>query len=335
MSVPPRVSQHAAYSSFTSLSQLVTQLPANFEAQQPNEMARTKATVSLLTERFNDSAAVAISDGALNNLQSWLQVMVSELQSAISQNNPNAIASGTNYYNHLEALGQNLGQLPVSTPSEALTAASEEAQQRLAAMQRVQIEHEAEARAARDQQQRLIREAQDAKDEGLRRLEEQELAAGKLLAALGARATSSGYAGTAGEEKAQADFWRKVTFGGGILTALLAVALFLQIHTAGVASIATRVGVTVPAILLTVYAGRQSAGHRAQEREARRLELAFGSVDAYLADLGATNRAELKTLLSSNLFTSGSGHAHIKPGEDYPTSADLVKLLDSAIKRIR
>lgn len=329
-----RVSQHPATAVLAGLEQALAQLPDTFAAQQPDIVERARISVRLVRDRLIDPAVDMVSDNTLTNTHSWMQAMLSELQNAVAQGNPNVIAQGTNFYNNLEALAQNFHQFPVSQPVEQLTGMIEEANRRLSIMQDLQLQQEGAWRTARDEQARLLDEAREAKAEGLKRLEEQELAAGKLLAALGAQGTSAGYRGTSEAEKKQADFWRWVTIAGGVLTAVLAVILFWSIGNEDLGSIASRAGVTIPAILLTVYAGRQSAGHREQERQAKRLELSFGSVDAFLADLGPDSRAELKRLVSTDLFRSSGGVAPNASG-DYPSSADLVGLLSQAIQRLR
>lgn len=238
----------------------------------------------------------------------------------MDQGNSSTLAGG-NIESNLEAIAQNLGQFPTSQPSEALSALQEEAQHRLGEMQRLQLQQEELWRNAKDQQADLLKEVQEAKEAGLRRLREQETAAGKLLAALGAEGTSSGYRTTAGDEEKQASFWRWIAMGAGVVGAALAVTLFVWWQGQGIEDLAARFGVTVPVLLLAVYAGSQSAGHRNQEREARRLELAFGSVDAYLADLDSVKRAELKGMLTSGLFRSEHGDS--VNAEGYPTVADL------------
>ena len=313
---------------------MIDGLPPEFASPHVELLTRTRATLNSVQERLEDPVVGnVVSDGALNNGHSWVQSMVNELQSALAQGNPGLIGPNTGFYGNLEALSQNLSQFPSSNPTGALSSLLDEASSRLGTMRELQLQQEAAARANLDQQQRILEEARQAKEEGLKRLGEQEVAAGRLLAALGAEATSSGYAATAKQEKAQADWWRRITLAGGGATAILAVVLFLTVNQQGLESIATRVGVILPAILLTVYAGRQSTGHRTQEREARRLQLAFGSVDAYLADLTTERRSELKTLLSSRLFGTADGFAQVPA--DYPSSADLVGLLSEAINRLR
>lgn len=333
MAAPLRIAQHPIWAAQEGLHDLLRRLPEPILQQQPDVINRARAVVQLLRERLSDPAANAISDTALTNGHSWVQNMLAELQNAVNQNNPGVVAQGTPFYANLESLAQNIGQYPLSQPSDMVTALAEEAQARLNQMQAVQAQHETESRTLRDQQQRLIEDASTAKDAGLRRLREQEAAAGKLLAALGAAGTSTGYKATADAEQRPANLWRLVTLVGGVLTAVLAVVLFTSVHSQGVASIATRAGVTLPALLLSVYAGRQSAGHREQEREARRLQLAFGSVDAYLADLDGGQRAALKSQLSERLF--GAAPTTSGATGDYPTSKDLVTLLSEAIQRLR
>jgi hypothetical protein len=316
-----------------TVASLLDRVPREWDEQQPDVLSRLRATVSVLRERFADPAVAAISEGALNNVNGWLQVIANELQSAVNQNNPSVMVANGQLVNNLEAISGNFGSLPVSQPVEALRELTEEAQRRLNTMQGIQLEHESLWRQTKDQAARLLADAQKAKDEGLKRLQEQEIAADRLLAALGAEGTSSGYRATADAEQKQADFWRWVTIVVGAVAAILGVVLFLKIHEQGPASVSTRIAVTLPVVLMTVYAGKQSAGHRLQERESRRLALSFGSVDAYLADLDPVKRAELKGILTSDLYRASAEKSPHTDG--YPTSADLISLLNEAIKRLR
>lgn len=335
MPIPSRVAQHPLMPALSTFEQLLNQTSPTFGNQQPEIMERARLTAQFLRDRLADPTVALIADNTLTNMHSWIQACVNELQAANSQNNPGAIANGSAFYSNLDAISQNLAQMPISQPIDKLNTLVEEGNRRLEAMQNVQLQQEGAWRTARDEQARLLEDARSEKEEGLRRLQEQEAAAGKLLAALGAQGTSAGYRGTAEAEKKQADFWRWVTLAGGLVTAALAVALLLSIHEQGLDAIASRLGVTLPAVLLTVYAGKQSAGHREQERRAKRLELSFGSVDAYLADLDAGSRSDLKKLLSSDLFKSSGAGVSATTVDDYPTSADLVGLLSEAIKRMR
>jgi hypothetical protein len=329
MVMSSRVLNHPLPAALATLRDMLSRLPSEFVQQQPDMISRARATADLLHERMSDPAVVAISDAALSNGHSWTQVLINELQTAINQNNPAMLTTG-NFLANLDAMSQNIGQFPMSQPTDAMNTLVEEAQRRLEIMQKAQIQQEELLRSLRDQQARTFAETQEAKEQGLKRLGEQETAAGKLLAALGAEGTSSGYGTTAATERAQADFWRWVTFAGGIVASILGVTLFLRVSDKDVASVAARAAITLPVVLLTVYAGRQSAGHRSQEREAKRLQLAFGSVDAYLADLDASKRAELKGNLTADLYSASRRDG---APEDYPSSSDLVDLLKEAVKR--
>jgi hypothetical protein len=335
MAIPIRVLNHPIVASLRSARELLERIPPEFDQQQPDLMARTRASVDLLAERLDNPAVAAISDGALNNGQSWLQVIVSELQAAIDQNNANLLQSSGQLLPNVDAISQNLGQFPFSQPADSMNLLLEEAQRRLTAMQGAQMQQEELWRSIKDDQARILDEVTTAKQEGLKRLQEQEVAAGKLLAALGAEATSNGYRLTAEHERTEANFWRWVTIIGGVVSAVFAVLVFWLVpsHGTGTAAAIVKFGITLPLVLLTIYAGNQSAGHRHQERDAKQLELAFGSVDAYLADLDADRRAEVKATLTSNLFRT----AGVNPGPpgDYPSSSDIVGLLRDAIKKLR
>jgi hypothetical protein len=311
-------------------------LPAEFDHQQPDLMARTRASVDLLAERLENPAVSAISDGALQNGLSWLQVIANELEAAVSQNNANVLQANGQLLPNVDAISQNLGQFPFSQPVDSLNLLLEEAQRRLTVMQTAQMQQEELWRSIKDEQTRILDEVTAAKEQGLKRLREQEVAAGKLLAALGAEATSNGYRLTAEHERKEADFWRWITIAGGVLSAAFAVLIFALVPNNGhneTAAAVIKFGITLPVVLLTLYAGRQSAGHRHQERDAKQLELAFGSVDAYLADLDVDRRAEVKSTLTSNLFrTAGVDSV---PMGDYPSSSDIVGLLRDAIKKLR
>jgi hypothetical protein len=332
--VPPplRVTQSPFWTSLQQLRSLLRGLMPEFVAQQEEIVTRSRETVDYIAELLENSSGSLVSDNALMNGQSWASVMITELQSAINLNSPGSIANGSQYFNHLDALSQNLHTFPAARPTPTLNAAVEEAQTRLKSVQDLQIQHEAETRAATDNMQRLLAEAEKIKADGKKRLDQQEQAASNLLAALGAAGTSAGYRETASSESDQANWWRWVTIGGGLATAAVAAALLIIFHDDKVTDTLTRLSVTLPLILLTVYAGKQSADHRNEARRAKHLELSFASVDAYLADLEPSDRASLKSQLSSQLFaedTTGGGAA------GYPSSADLLDVMKELAKRAR
>lgn len=265
-------------------------------------------------------------------MHSWFQQGLPELQTAVAQQNPDVLSAG-NLTAGLDAVGQHLGALPAAASIGAVNQIVDEAGRRLEQIQAAQLQAEEALRLARDTQHQLMDEARAAKQAGLVRLQEQEKAADKLLAALGAAGTSSGYKGTAAEERSQADFWRWVALAAGVITAAIGLYLVSQVSPdATLEDQLRRALALVPSTLIAAYAGKQSAGHRREQREARRLELSFGSIDAYLADLDAEPRAELKKQVSLALYSHGS------PGyedSDYPSSKDLVGLLQEAIRRIK
>lgn len=312
---------------------MLSSLSHEFEVQQSQILARSRATVDFVIGQLEDGPTELVSDGALNNGYSWTNVMVSELQNAINSNNPALLGEGNNYFNHLDALTQNLHTFPSARPAApSLNAAVEEAQNRLKSVQDLQIQHEAETRAATDNMQRLLAEAEQIKADGKKRLDQQEQTASNLLAALGAEGTSAGYRATASDESEQANWWRWVTIIGGLATAIVAAGLLIAFHDSSVSDTLTRLSVTLPLILLTIYAGKQSADHRNEARRAKHLELSFASVDAFLADLEPSDRASLKTQLSAQLFAEdsvGGGAA------GYPSSADLLAVMMELAKRAR
>src|ERR1700759_4167271 len=114
-----------------ALDQVLSGLPENFLTQQPDTLARTRASLDFLRERLSDPAVAMVSETTLNNFNAWLQGAASELQSAGVQNAPAQIGPNSGFFSNLEAISQNIGQLPVGEPTEKLNTLVEEGNQRL------------------------------------------------------------------------------------------------------------------------------------------------------------------------------------------------------------
>ncbi len=289
----------------------------------------------ILRDRLQDPAVEIVSDAALSNAHSWVSQASNELLNAINSGNPQVLLANNAFLPAVDAFSQSLGMFPFSQPGDVLAGQLDEAQRRVATIHDLQLKAAADSRAAQDQHLEYLRQSREQIDQQLEAAKSQRDAAATLLAALGGDATSKGYAETASTEQTSADNWRKVTFVLGIVTAVVALLLFTVAHAPGWEATLRRSAVTLPFIVLTLYAGRQAAEHRREEREARRLQLSFGSVNSYLADLDEVRRADLKTQLSARLFSSRSeGDAQPMPA-GFPSSAELVQMIIEGATRGR
>lgn len=319
-----------------ALSQLESELaavPDQFNVEQADLMRRTQATVKVLRERLNDPAAEAISDNTLINVHSWLQQAATELNQARLQAAPSILSNGI-MMSSIDAIAQNFGQFPISSPTQPLAPYLDEAQRRMESIQKLEYSAATNVRAAQDALTAELERAESSVSQELASIAEQRSKAEALLAALGGTATSKGYSETAEQERSAANTWRAITVGLGAATAILALVLFTLLHEPGWESLLRRTAVTAPFIVLALYAGRQAAEHRREERTARRLQLAFGSVGAYLSDLDPSRRAELKSQLSSQLF--GGNASDTSPVTGYPSSAEIVQAaIEAAVSATR
>jgi hypothetical protein len=209
----------------------------------------------------------------------------------------------------------------------------EEAQHRLDRMQGLETTTRERARAVTDQIDAELERARTVTSDGIERARQNEAQANELLAQLGAKGTSSQYLSTAGDEKTIADKWRYATLALAIATSVLSVALLHDVSGRTVGSVIARASVLLPPVLITLYAGRQSAEHRTQERHARTLGLQLASLSLFLADLSGDGKQAIKQGVADRLFAPSDKQVSSR---GYPSSQDeLIKLLSTAISKLR
>ncbi len=121
------------------------------------------------------------------------------------------------------------------------------------------------------------------------------------LQTIGKEASASHYGTYANEQRQAAFLWSM-----GVLFALAAAAGFLvwaaYEHVDTWHSAAARYALGVVFVGAATYAGRQSAHHRAQERQARQRELAIGALGSFLADVDPDDVQKLKLGVAADLF---------------------------------
>ena len=326
MAVASRITGHPVWTALQQAQQLAQQVPEQTRQMNPALVERTISTLEYLRSALEQVNGSVVSDGALNNFHSWTQQIATELQN--SANNPGNAQFIQNLQGPVEAISQNAGQLPFLPGPTFLTAMVDEAQRRLDQMQTLETQVRERSRLVSDQIGEHLEAAQDATATGLRKAKENEDKANTLLAALGARASSSDYLVTANNEARSADRWRFGTIGAAILTGLASLLSGHDLNTHSAGAIAARTSIVLPLLLLTIYAGRQAAEHRSQQRRARSLGLQLASLGSFLSDLSDEGRNTIKLAIAQRLFAEDPSH----PAADgYPSSQDLIKLLATTI----
>jgi hypothetical protein len=334
MALRDRITSHPLNGLITSALDGLAAMPQAVRAQNPDLCDRTTRTLEVLRQRLQVATADITPDQTLMNMQSWVQQLVQEVQNATS--NPGSPQFLANMQGPVDAIAQNLHTIPTPDP-QLFPALLEEAQSRVSAIQTTQIQAEERARLLFDQINAELQKAKQAADQGIERAQQQEKIANDLLAALGAKGTSSEYLSTSTTEKAIADRWRLLTLCVGVIGAVLTFIAIQELKSDDFKSVAARASITLPFVFLAIYCGRQAAEHRSQERQARSLGLQLGSVSTFVADLDGQARKELKSQLAQRFYGvhEGPGHeAGPEPGAGYPSSRDLVGLLRDVIKKL-
>lgn len=166
---------------------------------------------------------------------------------------------------------------------------------------------EAEAVAAQDQQAAEAARADyqanaQATVDELRELRDKAV---ELVGTVATTGTAGHFKEVAAAEKKIADFWRWVAV---VFAALAVGAAFYAALTAPDDSSLDWQHLGAKAILsvslagIAGYAGKQSGGHRSQERAARHTSLQLSSVEAFLVSVDPDQRAEIRGTLARHVF---------------------------------
>lgn len=157
----------------------------------------------------------------------------------------------------------------------------------------------------------------------------------KLYGIIGDTGTAGAFAKEADNQKEDADFWRWVAIGGGILTiglALAAVVFAAKDPHGSLTSHLAALLVAAAAGGLTAYAARQSGHHRDREDESRRLELELTAFGPFMHDIAEPDKA--REAYAERLFKGAERTPTGEPtiGKDQVT---LIQTLVESILKLR
>lgn len=158
--------------------------------------------------------------------------------------------------------------------------------------------------------------------------------AAEVVGAVATTGTAGHFIKVANEEKKVADLWRWIALA--FATAAV-VAAFLAANAASKDAdldwqhLGAKALLSVSLAGLAGYAGKQSGGHRAQQRTARHTGLQLSSVEAFLVPVDTAERGEIRSTLARHVY----GPPPASPGKrDEPVGLDapgLVPLVAGAV----
>ena len=139
--------------------------------------------------------------------------------------------------------------------------------------------------------------------------------------------TTGGYAKTAKDERKQADYWRWATIVCIGVTAIWLVVVIVASNVfdggspdwGGYPIIASMTGV----LLFGVgYAAKQSTWHRNNEKRNQNLALKLAALEPFISSLTPSQKIDLRSNVSKQIFGSGEPEAHSKDILDSTSVAD-------------
>ena len=170
------------------------------------------------------------------------------------------------------------------------------------AAEKERVVAESEALKVREQTAANLLTAQEASGkERLQTMDELLAQARTTLQTIGKEASASHY-GTYADEQRSAAFWWSMIVLGSLAGAAGFLAWAAVEHVGTWHSAAARYALGVVFVGAATYAGRQSAHHRALERQARQRELAIGALGSFLADVNPEKVQILKLGAAADLF---------------------------------
>ena len=189
MAVAPRITQHPLWSTLEQTQNAANALAPAVAATNPALVERAKATLSYLRLVLEQANGDVIADGSLQNFHSWTQQILNELNNA--QANPGQPQFLANILGAVDAISQNIGQIPVWPGPNVISSMIDEAQARLDRLQGLESETRERARIIRDHMGDELDNARTMSEHGLKSLQERGEQADALLAELGAKGTAT------------------------------------------------------------------------------------------------------------------------------------------------
>lgn len=172
-------------------------------------------------------------------------------------------------------------------------------------------------------------------ERSIKDIESKKEEAAKLLGLASNIVHAGSYKKTSTEEKIVADKLRNfalISFGSAVIIGVIFLIISL-IWPPTWQAIATRLSVIALVIGIGIYCAHESAQHRAEERNNKRMELELTSIDPYLESISDDKRDEVKVRLASRFFAN----SEIKNTKTSKTSPFIVKklfkLLEDFIRR--
>ena len=334
MPISERVRQHPLTAALDQADAELSTIPPEMYQSNPVLLQRLAPTFASLRTRLESADSQVLADQTLANFHSWTQAVVTASQNLRA--NPGNPQFTQEIQNNLDAIAQNLYQIPTQSDNTQMHVLLEEARNRLEAIQATEATARDRARSASDQIQSELAKAQEAAVDGLERTKNTTDQADQLLAELGAKGTSSSYLETAISEKKIADTWRGITLLAAIVAAGVGIVLLHDVHTNTISGVIGRASGSLPGLLITIYCGRQAAEHRHQERETRTLGLQLAGLSLFLADLNAEGRQIIKQGVADRIFGRNVASSPQTDSSGYPqTQRELIGLLSTVISKLR
>lgn len=165
------------------------------------------------------------------------------------------------------------------------------------------------------------------------KLEELRDQAANLVGVVTGTATAGHFKDVAEKEKTTADNWRKGTVVSVAFVVLIGIWTLLAAASGasfGWDRLAAKAFVSIPLAALAGYAGKQSGGHRAAERQARHSQLQLAALEPFVEALDGEQANQVRLELARHLF--GPPPAVPVGDDDVVTGPALAQLLERALQ---
>ncbi|ENO3979200.1 hypothetical protein ACBI01_003393 [Aeromonas veronii] len=139
------------------------------------------------------------------------------------------------------------------------------------------------------------------------------------------------------QERKEADYLRKAGFGFLVAAVIyIAIEVGLLIHgdsDVTIERVLIRLIVTLVLMIPSAYLLKESARHRADERNFRKKGIHLATIDSYLANFDDASKLDIKRQLTANFFDNNDSVVDYSTVPDMNTS--LVKLLEALVEKAK